>query len=75
MIALFSLFKNEQSSADSFFHKGNAKLYLFHFEQHLFFFRLYKYDMPDNTLTDGGTDNKYEILSLASSRNLCKKIK
>ena len=27
--------KNECSSADSLFHKGNAELYLFYFEQHL----------------------------------------
>ncbi len=26
---------NEQSSADSLFHKVNVKLYLFHFGQHL----------------------------------------
>ena len=29
--------KNERSSADSLFRKGNAKLYIFHFEQHLVF--------------------------------------
>ena len=32
---MFTPYKNERSSADSLFRKGNAKLYLFHFGQHL----------------------------------------
>ncbi len=33
---------NEQFSVHILFCKGNAKVYFFHFEQHLFFIRLYK---------------------------------
>ncbi len=60
--------RNERSSADSLFRKGNAKLYLFHFEQHLDFISNspgLQHELADKTDTDGWTESQCSNLRFA----------
>ena len=62
----YLLAKNERSSADSLFRKGNAKLFIFHFDQH----RVFIYTGPTKMSDNFGNYGQYAILNLAGSQNL-----
>ena len=59
---------NERSSADSLFRKGDAKLYPFHFGQHLVLVSC-KQELSDKTQTDERTKGQCSNLHFAPALN------